>query len=85
MKKKKKYLLIRIEIIHGELEYTYRVLHTTKCENINFAAEMYVARFWGYEGRIGDYWNWAPGNSGRVGKVTELTKKQYKKLFDLFY
>ncbi len=44
---KVKFLFIELSVQDGEREHTHRILETTKCENIDFAAAWYAAHFWG--------------------------------------
>jgi len=83
-----KYLFIELEVQNGEYEHTERVLHTTKANNIRFAAERYAATFYGelktelYDGR----WMF---NGGEIAvtlvKVIQLTPEEYILLTDIFY
>lgn len=86
MKKRKvKYLYIELEERNGEREYTHRCLHVTKCENIDFAAELYCAHFWGTASRREDNWWWFYDFAVRVSSVRILTKRQYTMLNKFMY
>jgi hypothetical protein len=73
-----KYLFIHLEVQDGERRHDHRVLHTTKAKNINFAAERYVATFWGYSSRPfkGDWWH-VGEIALRLKRVVKLTKSEY--------
>lgn len=83
-----RYLLIQLKVQEGEREHTHRVLHTTKAKNLDFAAERYVASFWGdsYLDKDADCW-YAHGGEIAMELITyrELTESEYKYLSDLFY
>ena len=84
--KETKYLFITLFIRDGERVHTHRVLHTTKCRNIYFAAEYYAAHFWGYSSRENYGWlAWGGEIFIKVSKVIELTPSKYKYLSGLFY
>ena len=80
-----KYLYIEIKVLEGEFEHTHRVVHTTKCNNLDFAAEYYTAHFWGYGIRDfnDDYWWWDGGHCGRLEFWREITPDEYKFLSNL--
>lgn len=82
-----KYLFIVLQIHDGERTHTHRVLHTTKCKNINFAAQYYAAHFWGESERdIDDTWTaWGGEIDIELEKVVELTEEKYNELHKLFY
>lgn len=84
-----KYLFIELNIRDGEREYEYRCLHTTSCENLDFAAEWYAAHFWG-DSNLDRYskcrWEaWGGEISIGLEKYKELTKNEYDYLNELFY
>lgn len=85
-KRKVKYLVIQLEERNGEREYNHRVLHTTKCSNVDFAAEWYCAHFWsgGYSHREDDWW-WFYDVMVRVYRVRELTKREFNLLNKIMY
>ena len=86
MEKETKYLFITLSIRDGEREHTHRVLHATKCKNIDFAAEYYAAHFWGPSSREDGGWSaWGGEIFIEVSKVTELTPSEYEYLYGLFY
>lgn len=86
-----KYLFITLEIQDGERVHTHRVLETTNCKNINFAAEYYAAHYWGYgERTFKDMDNHAWFFHGDeiaidVENVKELTKSEFDYVYNLFY
>ena len=82
-----KYLYIEVEVREGEFEHTHRIIHTTNCENLEFAVEWYTSHFWGYGTRdFKDEWWWWDGvHCGRTGKWKELTKKEYDFMWRMFY
>ena len=86
-----KYLFITLEVQHGELCHDHRVLHTTKCNDINFAAEYFAAHYWGYGERtfkdMDDHsWYFNGGEVAiNVESVKELNKLEYDLLYCLFY
>lgn len=81
-----RYLFITLDVRDGERTHTHRVLHTTRCKNINFAAEYYAARFWGDARREDCGWSaWGGEILIEVSKVVELTLSDYENLSSLFY
>lgn len=82
-----KYLFITLTIQNGEYEYNEKVLHITRCENIQFAAHKYAASFYGgVPERDGVWWYYYGGEVGvRMDKVVELTKEEYDFLDNLFH
>ena len=62
------HLYIEITVQEGEFEHTHKILHTTNCENLEFAVQWYCAHFWGYGERdFKDTWWWWDGvHCGRV-------------------
>jgi len=81
-----RYLFITLDVHDGERTHTHRVLHRTKCKNINFAAEYYAAHFWGYAMREDCGWSaWGGEILIEVSKVVELTSSKYEYLSRLFY
>lgn len=83
-----KYLFIELEIQDGERIHTHRCLHTTKCKNINYAAEYYAAHYWGYSERTFNDNSWY-AHVGEIAiectDVKELTKSQYDFMYNVFY
>lgn len=54
-----KTIFLEIKIRDGEREYSYRVLFTTKCKNLDFAVQYYIAHFWGKSYlEDGVWWAW---------------------------
>lgn len=81
-----RYLFITLDVHEGERVHTHRVLHTTECKNIDFAAEYYAAHFWGYSSREDYGWSaWGGEIFIEVSKVTELIPSEYEYLSSLFY
>lgn len=83
-----KYLFIHLEVQDGERRHDHRVLHTTNAKNIEFAAQRYVASFWGNgyrDDRNSEWWNVNAGEIAlRLRNVTELTEAEYKFMHDIF-
>lgn len=79
-----KHLFITLEIQDGEREYTYRVLHTTPGNNINFAAERYASKFWGEGERERDFWWFFHEITVRVYTVIELTENEFKLMSEIY-
>jgi hypothetical protein len=83
-----KYLFIELEIQDGERRHTHRQVHTTKCKNINFAAEYYAAHYWGYSERTFGENAWY-AHAGEIAiecvDVKELTKSEYDFVYNLFH
>jgi hypothetical protein len=81
----KKHLFIRLQVQDGERQHDHKVLHNTKANNIEFAAQRYVSTFWGKGEREDDFW-WFDGEiTARLEKVVEITEKEYNRLYALFY
>lgn len=83
-----KYLFIILNVREGEREHTHRVLHTTKANNVDFAAELYAARFWGdsfrYDRDDDEWYAWGGEISIRLEKVVEISEEKYLELSELF-
>jgi len=79
-----KYLYIRIQIQDGAREHTHHCLHTTNCQNLDFAVEWYVAHFWGQGKRDDDLWWFDDEITARFENWKELTKEEYYYLNNLF-
>ena len=82
-----KYLFITLDVQDGERKHTHRILHTTNAKDIEFAAQRYVANFWGYgerQNKEDDYW-WVNGEiTCRLYSVVELTEAEYKLMSEIF-
>lgn len=81
------YLYLQLNIQDGYREHTHRVLHTTRAENIHFAAQRYAARYWS-RGRLEDRDSWIECNGQiavRLEKVKKLTEREYRFLEDIMY
>lgn len=74
-----KYLTIRIESKIGEYEYDTTILHTTNANNLDFAVNRFVARFWGRPiDRDGDVWYFYNGEvASKLISYEEVTEKEY--------
>ncbi len=81
----KKHLFIKLLVQDGERQHDHRVLHTTKAKNIEFAAQRYLSTFWGNGKREDDFWWFDNVITARLEKVVEISKKEYDRLFALFY
>jgi len=82
-----KYLFITLDVQDGERKHTHRVLHTTPGENIEFAAQRYVAAFWGYGERYNkeDNYFWVDGEiTLKLSNVVELSEYEYKLMSRIF-
>ena len=85
---KVRYLFIHLKVQDGEREHDHRVLHTTTGTNLEFAAERYVASFWGYSelDKNTDCWYAHGGEIAmRLETYRELTEEEYNYLNGLFY
>ena len=82
-----RHLLITLEVQDGERRHTVRNLHTTKANDINFAAERYAASYWGHGTRDNcDEWWWINGEFAiRVFSCVELSKADYVTLSKAFH
>ena len=85
---KRRYLFIQLKVQDGEREHTHRVLHTTTGTNLQFAAERYVATFWGFSELEKDTGSWY-AHGGEIAlsldKYIELSFDEFKQLSRLFY
>jgi hypothetical protein len=82
-----KYLFITLDVQDGERKHTHRILHTTNAKNIEFAAQRYVANFWGYgerQNKEDDFWWFFGEITCRLYSVVELTEAEYKLMSDVF-
>ena len=77
-----KHLFIVIEVQEGEFEHTHKILHTTNCENLQFAAEWYTAHFWGFGSRDFDdeWWWWDGEHCGSLYSWKEVSEEDFKVL-----
>ena len=83
--KNQKHLLITLTVQDGERQHQHRVLHTTSCDSIEFAAQMYAAKFWGEPfGHDGVWWD-CGDIMIRLDKVKRLSNELYDDLTKLFY
>ena len=74
------HLYIEIEIQEGEFEHTHKILHTTNCENLEFAVQWYCAHFWEADDiyHDEDWWWWDYVHCGRVSKWKTVSEKDFK-------
>ncbi len=80
-----KYLFITLEVQDGEHRHTHRILHTTRCKNIQFAAQRYASTFWGVGERTDNWWYVQSGTMAiRVAHVNEITEYEYKVMSAIF-
>ena len=79
MNKKVKYLFIHLEVQEGEYRHDHKLLHVTKCNNLDFAVEWYVAHYWGQGERDynDEWWWWSGDHCGRLKHYKELTKREF--------
>lgn len=82
-----KYLFIKLTVQNGEYNGEEKVLHVTKCDNIQFVAHRYAAKFYGgVPERDSVWWCYYGGEVAvRMDNVVELTKEQYDYLDNLFH
>lgn len=73
-------LFIHLEVQDGERTHDHKILHQTNCEDLNFAAEYYVAHFWGHGKRdFKDNWWWYSGEfAAQLVDYDELSDNHYK-------
>ena len=82
-----KYLFITLDVQDGERKHTHRILHTTNAKNIEFAAQRYVANFWGYgerQNKEDDFWWFFGEITCRLYTVVEISEFEYKLMSDIF-
>jgi hypothetical protein len=75
-----KYLTIRIEIQIGEyMKYDTTILHTTNANNLDFAVNRFVSKFWGRPSdRDGDVWYFYNGEvASKLISYEEVTEEEY--------
>ncbi len=89
---KRRFLFIAITVQDGENTHDHRVTYLTSGDNINFAAERYVAKYYGFGERqmknCGDKetWYFHGGTiAAKLHKVVEVDSETYRKLNELFY
>lgn len=77
-----RHLYLNIIVQEGEFEHTHKVLISTKCENLNFAINYYIAHFWGHgelDRTVTKYWWWWDGvHCGRVESWVEVPEEDYE-------
>ncbi len=85
-----KYLLITLTVLQGSAEHTHRVLTTTKAANIKFAAQRYVAKYWGEgkrESKNSTWWEFTDSPEYmwiKLDYVKQLSEMSYLSLEKLF-
>jgi hypothetical protein len=85
---KLRYLFIQLKVQDGEREHNHRVLHTTTAKNLDFAAERYVASYWGeseLDKSCGAWFAHGGEIAIQLEKCTEITESEYQFLNKLFY
>ena len=54
-----KTIFLQFDIRDGERTHTHKVLFNTKCKNLEFAVQYYIAHFWGESYfQDGAWWAW---------------------------
>jgi len=82
-----KYLFITLAVQDGECRHDHRILHTTNAQNIEFAAQRYVANFWGNDERQNkeDDFFWFFGEiTCRLTSVIEISKFEFDLMSGIF-
>lgn len=82
-----KYLFITLDVQDGERKHTHRILHTTNAKNIEFAAQRYVANFWGYgerQNKEDDFWWFFGEITCRLYTVVEISEYEYNLMSAIF-
>ena len=80
-----KYLFISILVFDGEMRHDHRVITMTRAKNIEFAAQNYVAHYYGYGERDHNDWSFHGGTIiARLVNYEEITKEEYYRLNELF-
>jgi hypothetical protein len=82
-----KYLFITLDVQDGERKHTHRILHATKGNNIEFAAQRYVSNFWGNgerQNKEDDFWWFFGEITCRLSNVVEISEYEYKLMSDIF-
>ena len=83
-----KYLFIILIVQDGENRHDHKILHTTKCKDINFAAQWYASHLYGYgeltqHGK--DWWEFYAGCIAvQMYTVRELSEYEYNLMSDIF-
>lgn len=73
-----RYLFINIKIQEGEHQHNHKVLLQTKCNNLDFAAQYYIAHYWGY-GQLQDKWWWWDGvHAEKLDHWKEVSLSEYE-------
>jgi hypothetical protein len=83
-----KYLFITLIVQDGENRHDHRILHTILNENIQFAAQRYVANYYGKNAEYNKETGWWEFNTGTIAvkleNVAELTKYEYDLMSKIF-
>jgi len=85
-----KYLFISILVYDGEMRHDHRVVIMTRAKDINFAAQYYVAHYYGFgkwEYNFFDEIIWLfHGGSimASIKNVQEITKEEFYRFNELF-
>lgn len=82
-----KYLFITLDVQDGERKHTHRILHTTNAKNIEFAAQRYVAAFWGNgerQNKKDDFWWFFGEITCRLYTVVEISEFEYNLMSKIF-
>ena len=74
-------LFIELNVQDGEREHTHKVLHTTKCQNLDFAVQWYLAHFWGESTWQDNAWYaWGGEIAISLSRYKVLTDKEFEML-----
>ena len=82
-----KYLFITLDVQDGERKHTHRILHATRGNNIEFAAQRYVSNFWGFgerQSKSDDFWWFFGEITCRLSNVVEISEYEYKLMSNIF-
>ena len=84
-----KYLLITLIVQDGENRHDHRILHVTKGQDIQLAAQWYAAHFYSTNGeeieRVNDWWEFQAGCIAvEMYSVIELSEFEYKLMQRIF-
>jgi len=82
-----KYLFITLDVQDGERKHTHRILHATRGNNIEFAAQRYVSNFWGFgerQSKSDDFWWFFGEITCRLSNVVEISEYEYKLMSGIF-
>jgi len=82
-----KYLFITLDVQDGERKHTHRILHATRGNNIEFAAQRYVSNFWGFgerQNKEDDFWWFFGEITCRLSNVVEISEYEYNLMSGIF-